>query len=200
MPLAALGDTVYIFATAKEIAMGSKLFLRGAAIAVLVTAPVAFAQDVGLILRDGQVNETALLEALSPPTVGRTKSPIMSMVDRKPVAHMLVTFETNSAELTAEARKMLDGLGHVMQAERLSSQKFTIEGHADPRGGEQFNLELSQRRAEAAVAYLSQVHGIDPSRLEAVGKGQTELLKPDQPFAPENRRVTVKTKLPQQQR
>jgi outer membrane protein OmpA-like peptidoglycan-associated protein len=111
---------------------------------------------------------------------------------------MLVTFETNSVELTAEARKMLDGLGHVMQAERLIAHKFTIEGHADPRGGEQFNLDLSQRRAEAVVAYLAQVHGIEPSRLQAVGKGQSELLKPDQPLAPENRRVTVKTKVQQQ--
>jgi OOP family OmpA-OmpF porin len=177
--------------------MRTRLFLRGASLALLIGAPTAFAQDLGLVLRDGQVNETALMEALSPP-VGRTKSPIISMTARKPMAHLLVTFETNSVELTADARKMLDSLGHVMQAERLSAQKFTIEGHADPRGGEQFNLDLSQRRAEAVVAYLSQAHGIDPSRLQAVGKGQSELLKPDQPLAPENRRVTVKTQVQQQ--
>jgi len=161
-------------------------------------ASSAIAQDQGLVLKDGQVNETALLEALVPPTPGgpkRTKSIFATPVNRKPMAHMLMTFETNSADLTPESRKMLDVLGRVMQAERLTNQKFAIEGHADPRGGEQLNLELSRKRADAVVAYLSQNHGIDPSRLEPVGKGQSELLNPDQPFAAENRRVTVKTKV-----
>ncbi len=165
--------------------------------ALLVSLPAVHAQDVDLVLKDGEVNETALMEALLPPE-GRTKSPFITAV-RKPLAHMLMTFETNSADLTASAKKMLDGLGHVMQADRLRTQKFVIEGHADPRGGEQFNLELSRRRAEAVVNYLAKVHGVDPARLEPVGKGQTELLKPDEPLAPENRRVTVKTRLPQMQ-
>lgn len=165
-----------------------------AATGLFVVAAAVSAQDVGLILRDGNVNETALMEALVPPK-GKTKSPMLSSTQaRKPQAHMLMTFDTNSAELTPESRKMLDALGRVMQAERLSSHKFTIEGHADPRGGEQFNLELSRRRADAVVTYLSQAHGIDASRLEAVGKGQSDLLRPEQPEAPENRRVTVKTK------
>ncbi|MDB5946245.1 MAG: OmpA/MotB domain protein, partial [Ramlibacter sp.] len=68
-----------------------------------------------------------------------------------------------------------------------------IEGHADPRGGEQANLELSQRRAESVVSYLAGNHHIDPSRLRPVGKGQTELFNLTQLDAPENRRVTVKT-------
>ncbi len=162
------------------------------------TACLSWSQDVGLVLRNGQINETALMEALLPPSTRPTKSPIPQPVrTTKPQAHMLMTFETNSAVLTPESQKMLDALARVMQADQLSSKSFAIEGHADPRGGEQFNLDLSQRRAEAVVTYLSQAHSISASRLEAVGKGQRELLNPADPFAPENRRVTVKTKVAQ---
>ena len=159
-------------------------------------AGVSWGQDVGLVLRSGQINETALMEALLPPSTRPTKSPIPQAVrTSKPQAHMLMTFETNSAVLTPESQKMLDALARVMQADQLSTKSFAIEGHADPRGGEQSNLDLSQRRADAVVAYLSQSHSISASRLEAVGKGQKELLNPNDPFAPENRRVTVKTKV-----
>lgn len=174
--------------------MTQSLRLLVVALGAVAACFAAEAQDVGLILRGGQVNETALMEALDPPK-GKTKSPIRTGgQDRKALAHMLMTFDTNSTELTPESMKMLDALGRVMQAERMTRHKFTIEGHADPRGGEQFNLDLSRRRADAVVSYLERVHGIDPSRLEAVGKGQAELLNREDPFSPENRRVTVKTK------
>ena len=108
-------------------------------------------------------------------------------------ASMLITFETASSELKPEAKKMLDTLGRAMASDKLSTFKFAIEGHADPRGEEQFNMELSQKRAEAVVAYLTENHHIDASRLRPIGKGQTELFNPNQIDAPENRRVTVKT-------
>ncbi len=50
--------------------------------------------------------------------------------------------------------------------------KIRIEGHTDSRGRDAYNLRLSQKRAEAVRDYLIQ-QGIDPSRLEAVGFGET---------------------------
>ena len=41
--------------------------------------------------------------------------------------------------------------------------------------------------------YLVQAHNISAARLRAVGKGDRELLNPNNPVAPENRRVTIKT-------
>jgi len=63
---------------------------------------------------------------------------------------------------------------------------------ADPRGGEAYNMRLSQSRAESVVGYLAENHQIERGRLTPVGKGPTQLLNPARPEAPENRRVTIK--------
>jgi OOP family OmpA-OmpF porin len=106
-------------------------------------------------------------------------------------ASILVTFVTDSADLTARAKSALDVLAGAMKSEKLASVKFTIEGHADPRGGEERNMKLSQLRAESVRAYLTSQHGLAAERVNAVGKGSTALMNPSDPAAPENRRVTI---------
>ena len=65
-------------------------------------------------------------------------------------------------------------------------------GHTDSDGGDDFNLELSQNRAQAVVDYLVNVREVDPDRLEAEGRGETE-LKVEPESTPEdkqrNRRI-----------
>jgi outer membrane protein OmpA-like peptidoglycan-associated protein len=150
------------------------------------------------------VNEAALVDALTPasdtvPGGGKTRSIKIVPVGeatapaKKPSASMLITFETNSAELTPKATQMLDVLGRALQSEKLAQYHFSIEGHADPRGAQDANLQLSESRAMAVVKYLAESQKIDPGRLLAVGKGQSELLNTRDPSAPENRRVTVRT-------
>lgn len=106
-------------------------------------------------------------------------------------ASILVTFVTDSADLTARAKSALDVLAAAMKSEKLASVRFTIEGHADPRGGEEHNLKLSQARAESVRNYLMGTHGLEAGRVQAVGKGSSALMKPSEPAAPENRRVTI---------
>ncbi len=106
-------------------------------------------------------------------------------------ASILVTFVTDSADLTARAKSALDVLAGAMKSEKLATVKFTIEGHADPRGSEEHNLKLSQARAESVRTYLTTAHGLAGERVSAVGKGSTALMKPSEPAAPENRRVTI---------
>lgn len=171
-----------------------------AVLAPLALAHLASYAQRDVVLRDKDVNEATLIEALTPERNFRTRSIRVSPSgDQAPVkrasASMLITFETSSAELKPQAKKMLDSLGKAMTSDKLSNFRFAIEGHADPRGGEQFNRELSQKRAEAVVSYLTENHHIDASRLRPVGKGQSELVNLNQPDAPENRRVTVKTLL-----
>jgi peptidoglycan-associated lipoprotein len=55
--------------------------------------------------------------------------------------------------------------------------KIIIEGYADIRGTDEYNLRLGQRRADAAKAYLVKL-GIDPSRIIAVSKGETTKFAP----------------------
>jgi outer membrane protein OmpA-like peptidoglycan-associated protein len=48
-----------------------------------------------------------------------------------------------------------------------------VQGHTDERGDDAYNLELSERRAAAVVAYLTE-HGVAASRLESHGYGETQ--------------------------
>ncbi|NDL69275.1 OmpA family protein [Vreelandella alkaliphila] len=80
-----------------------------------------------------------------------------------------VNFEFDSAQLTAQARSVLDGV-----AQRLVNNpdvRVSIEGHTDSRGSAQYNKNLSQRRAESVAAYLAQ-RGVNANRMRAVGYGE----------------------------
>jgi OOP family OmpA-OmpF porin len=163
----------------------------------------AAAQDMGgtRILKGQGVTEGNLLEALEPQQGAvRTRSlrisrdgAGVSAAPRRPSASLLITFETNSAELTFGARQQLDVVAAALKNDRLADYNFNLEGHADPRGSSDLNLVLSQQRAESVRAYLVQRHGIAEHRLQALGKGDSELLNRAVPAAAENRRVTIVT-------
>jgi len=176
--------------------------------AVLATAGSAQAQEK--VLREGQVTQQGLIDALTPaapaeaasaPEEGgmRTRSfrPAVRLSGTAAAAaqparaNILVTFVTNSSDLTGSAKKALDVLAAAMKSDKLAAVKFTIEGHADPRGSEDANMKLSQARAESVREYLLASHGLAAERISAVGKGSSALMKPSEPAAPENRRVTI---------
>lgn len=108
-------------------------------------------------------------------------------------ANLLITFATGSAELTPETIKVLETVAKALQSDKLAGFAFRIEGHADPRGGLEYNLKLSEERAQSVASYLTTKLGVLPERIQPVGKGSAELLNPSQPDAQENRRVTIVT-------
>lgn len=156
----------------------------------LFYAMPSFAQKV---FSNKEASEEAIISALTPPPPPPPGEATRQIVIKRAEYPMLITFQTNSAELTPGAKQYLDKLGRSLKSDRMTSFSFMIEGHADPRGSDEANLHLSELRAESVVNYLSSVHQIDRSRLKPVGKGKTELLNTDRPDAPENRRVTVRT-------
>jgi OOP family OmpA-OmpF porin len=150
------------------------------------------------IMRGKDLNESDLIKALTPEPVpddaARDRNITVSRIAppaRPASASLLITFETNSAELTGQAKQSLDIVGRALKSDRLADFRFGVEGHADPRGGPDFNLELSRQRAESVRQYLVQNNYIEDRRLEAVGKGDRQLLNKANPAAPENRRVTI---------
>ncbi len=156
------------------------------------------------VLEGDEVTEAALIEALAPERSIRTRSIKVFSADAEDTAQaepvstsasMLITFGTNSAELTANAMQQLDVLGRALKMDSLADFNFAIEGHTDPRGGESLNQQLSKARAEAVLNYLVWNYQISASRLTAVGKGSRELLNSDNRTAPENRRVTIVRKV-----
>jgi outer membrane protein OmpA-like peptidoglycan-associated protein len=100
---------------------------------------------------------------------------------------LLVAFEFDSDKLTAAAKENLDQFAQALHDPRLKGQRFEIDGHTDATGPEQYNLGLSERRANAVIAYLA-AQGVDARELIGKGFGKTKPRTSD-PFSPENRRV-----------
>ena len=103
---------------------------------------------------------------------------------------LVINFEYNSSSLTKAAKANLDEFAKALKDPRLGTAAFVVEGHTDGKGGDDFNLDLSSRRAKSVVEYLKQ-QGVETNRLEAKGFGR---LKPvgDDPLAPVNRRVETR--------
>lgn len=163
-------------------------------LALLLSAGVARAQDKPLA--ESQVTEAAIVEALGgapevPDGVRKRGFRPVAKPGAPREAPLLITFVTDSAELMPSATRALDVVARALRSDKLAGASFRIEGHADPTGGEEYNLDLSRRRAESVVDYLVRQHGIAPDKLQPVGKGASELLNKRNVVAPENRRVTI---------
>ncbi len=103
-----------------------------------------------------------------------------------------IQFAFGSDRLTAEGRAVLDQLGTALRSEALADVTgLVLEGHTDGVGSASSNRALSLRRARTAQQYLSQRHGINPTAIQAVGKGSAELADPSNPADGVNRRVRV---------
>lgn len=82
-----------------------------------------------------------------------------------------IYFEFDSAVIKSESFSILNQVALTMLA-NPQLKKIRVEGHADERGGDDYNLELTQRRAESVVEYLMG-RGVQEKRLEGVGYGET---------------------------
>lgn len=178
-----------------------RMFAFAAGLAIV---PAAFAEGPsGKVFKEHEVTESALIDALTPSKEHGTRSRSIKVqsdstaqAPAKPsggAASLLITFRTASTELTPQAKRQLDVVAKAMSSDKLVSMSFAVEGHADPRGGDDYNLRLSQERAESVAAYLADQHNIGRERLKPIGKGQTEPLNTQRADAPENRRVTFRT-------
>ncbi len=105
------------------------------------------------------------------------------------VAAMTVQFAYDSAELTIQAKTILDKLAKVLNNDLMYDIPFAIEGHADQQGSPQYNQQLSLERAAAVRDYLVDVQGVEPKRFEVSGYGSARLLDADNPYSAINRRV-----------
>ena len=104
-----------------------------------------------------------------------------------------VTFRTNSAVLSPEAKQQLDDLA----TKALASNGYMIEvsGHTDSTGGVAKNMRLSRDRAESVVEYLTIQHHIPARRfITPMGYGKSEAVADNSTASgrQQNRRVEVK--------
>ena len=105
-------------------------------------------------------------------------------------ADLMISFVSGSATLTGQAKANAQQFIAALASPRLSNMRFTIEGHTDAVGNRAYNLDLSQRRAQAVVDYLD-ANGVDRSRFEVRGYGFDRPIDPQNPRSAVNRRVEV---------
>lgn len=84
-----------------------------------------------------------------------------------------IFFDFDRDNVRADAEAILQENAEVLKND--PSLTIVIEGYADLRGSVQYNLGLAQRRADNTKSYLEGL-GIDGSRIEAVGVGETEIF------------------------
>lgn len=84
-----------------------------------------------------------------------------------------VYYEYNSAKLTKSSEKVIDDM--LLPLLQGNNKNIEIMSHTDSRGNDEYNLSLSQQRANAVVNYLAS-KGINRSRMTARGYGETRLV------------------------
>jgi len=85
-----------------------------------------------------------------------------------------IEFATGKADIGSKYHSRLAGVADFMK--KYPTTKGVIEGHTDDIGGADYNMKLSQMRAESVMQYLITNFGIDSSRLTAVGYGNTRRI------------------------
>jgi outer membrane protein OmpA-like peptidoglycan-associated protein len=85
----------------------------------------------------------------------------------------VINYALDSYELENQDRTNLNQVVDIMSRNR--DLKLEVSAHTDSRGGDDYNLKLSQKRADQVIAYLVS-SGISSSRLKGIGFGETKLL------------------------
>ncbi len=107
-----------------------------------------------------QPDQTAAIAGAATP--GSQQDFIVNVGDR-------VFFESDSSELTPQARETLDKQAQWLN--QYNRYAFTIEGHADERGTREYNIALGARRAQATREYLAS-RGVLAQRMHTISYGK----------------------------
>lgn len=94
-----------------------------------------------------------------------------------PIVLTGILYDYNSYELRSQSKNILDGLYTILADN--PTMEIELGSHTDNIGSEAYNLDLSEKRAQACVDYLAS-RGIDKSRMKSKGYGFSKPVAPDQ--------------------
>ena len=143
-----------------EIPMDANLIVIGAQAGYLNTSIDVKAEDARF--KDGETSATINLELV-----------LDKFFVDKEVNLENIYYDYDKWDIRTDARPTLDKLVKILKDN--PQIRIQLSSHTDCRGADDYNLELSQKRAQSVVMYLEQ-SGIDKSRLVPVGYGETSLI------------------------
>jgi len=116
---------------------------------------------------------------------------IAEIATTKPAIDLEIQFDFNSAAISAASMPSVKALGEALSDSKLKGSTFVVAGHTDGVGGDAFNQNLSERRADTIKQYLIANYHIANGDLVTVGYGKTKLKDANDPTDAVNRRVQV---------
>jgi outer membrane protein OmpA-like peptidoglycan-associated protein len=133
------------------------------------------------------------VRSLSDPTRSNrlNREPLFAQLGKLAQFTIAVQFDFNSARIRPDSFRAIGLMADALYHPYLQRYRFLIVGHTDAKGNREYNLKLSQQRADAIREALLNPFGIAPARIEAVGLGEEQLLNRSNPEASENRRVQL---------
>jgi outer membrane protein OmpA-like peptidoglycan-associated protein len=145
--------------------------------------PAVKAKEVGFVqtLRNRNTRSLSLGE----------REEIAEIASTKPKIDLDIQFDYNSADIRASSMPAVQELGKALSNASLRGSTFVVAGHTDAIGGETYNQDLSERRADTIKRYLTDKYGINGTDLVTVGYGKSKPKDPNAPMDPINRRVQV---------
>ncbi|MCT8974544.1 OmpA family protein [Microbaculum marinisediminis] len=102
-----------------------------------------------------------------------------------------ILFDFDSDIIKPESYRILGAMADALHHPVLVGDQFLIVGHTDAKGKREYNLGLSQRRADAIRNALVSYFKVAPNRLRAFGLGEEQLKDPANPEGGINRRVQL---------
>ncbi len=102
-----------------------------------------------------------------------------------------IQFDEDATVVRPESYQMLGRVADTLYHPSLSGSKFLIVGHTVSTGKRDYNLILSQRRADAIRDIMIGTFKVSPKRLQAIGLGEEQMLDNLRPAAPVNAQVQL---------
>src|ERR1700704_2352654 len=121
----------------------------------------------------------------------REREEISAIAKDKPNIDLEITFDYNSADISTKSLPSVQALGKALTNPDLKGSTFVVAGHTDAAGGEAYNQDLSERRADSIKRYLPGKYSIAAADPVTVGYGKSKLKDQANPLAEVNRRVQV---------
>ena len=164
-------------------ALQPKPLTRGLSVDVPKVDPAVKAKEASFVtsIRNRKTRSLSLGE----------REEIAEIAATKPKIDLEIHFDFNSADISKESMPAVQALGDALSDAKLRGSTFVVAGHTDGVGGDQFNQELSERRADTIKHYLVDHYHLTSGDLVTVGYGKTKLKNAADPSDGVNRRVQV---------
>jgi outer membrane protein OmpA-like peptidoglycan-associated protein len=122
-----------------------------------------------------------------PSTPSTPASSAATAGDTPPAAALPINFDLGSSRVDRESLPYIETVAAVLRSD--PTLRLVIEGHTDDRGSYNRNMLLSWDRALGVFRMLVEHYGVEPKRLQPLGKGPLEPMPGTDPADGANRRV-----------